>query len=82
MTTIHNATLAAGASSASLTVLPLEPHGLNAAVECAVYCVNGAEQYLVASAKPGYSKVFYPTTDTIVITNMSEDAGVVQVTAK
>ena len=42
--------------------------------------IHNAE--LVATAKPGYSKVFYPTTATIKITNMTATAGIVQVTAK
>ena len=82
MTTIHNASLDAGASSAELTVAALEPHGLMADVECVIYCMNGATAHAVAHSKPGYTRVFYPTTATLKITNISDTAGVVMVTAK
>lgn len=84
MTEKYNASLAAGASSADLTVAALEPHGINPQVECQVFSKNLTTSKLFELAKlsPNQAAVIYPTTDTLVITNTSAAAGVVQLTAK
>jgi hypothetical protein len=84
MTEIHNASLAAGASSADLTVSPLEPHGVNAAVDAQVFSKNASTGVLygLASVAAGSAVIVYPTTATLVVKNATSAAGVVQVTAK
>lgn len=84
MTSIHNASLAAGASSAELTVGALEPHGVNAETDCQLFCKNATTGVLteVARLTGGTSAVVYPTTNILVVKNTGSAAGTVQVTAK
>lgn len=84
MTEIFNASLAAAASTTELAVAALEPHGINAEVECRVACLNETTEKLFTLARvpAGESVVVFPTTDVMVVTNISAGAGVVQVTAK
>ena len=81
MTTIHSASINAGATTAALTVTALDPHGLMASVDCRVYCVIDSTNYEVARARAGETKVFYPLSDELVIENLSEAAGAVHITA-
>jgi hypothetical protein len=82
MTTIHNASLDSGVSSADLTVAALEPHGINAETDAEIYCKNGTELFHIATAAPGQGVIFYPTSDTLVVKNAGPAAGVIQITAK
>lgn len=84
MTSIHNASLAAGASSAELTVSALEPHGVNASVPCEIYSKNATTGTLhpLVAVRDSAAIIIYPTSDVLVIKNVSTAAGYVQVTAK
>lgn len=84
MTEILNAEIAAGASSADLTVAALEPHGVNTEVACRVAAKNATSGTLhtLARLRAGEAVVVFPTTATLVIQSLDAAAGVVQVTAK
>lgn len=84
MTEIHNASITAAASTADLDVTALEPHGVNAEVDCQVFAKNETTgKYLeMVRLRGGQAAVIYPTTDVIKVTNIGATDGVVQVTAK
>ena len=84
MTTIHNASLASGASSADLTVTPLEPHGVLAETDCLVQgkTITNDAYVTLARVSAFESVVIYPTTDTLRIQNIGPAAGVVELNAQ
>ena len=84
MTTVHNASLAAGANSADLTVIALNPHGVVPEVECLVQVKNATSgAYVTLARLPAKeASVIYPPTTTIRVTNISAGAGYIMVTAK
>lgn len=81
MTTVHNASLEAGASSAELTVLPLTLHGVNAETDCLIQCKAATGKlFPMVRLAAGQSAIIYPTTATLVVKNIGTAAGCVQVT--
>lgn len=84
MTTIHNASLDAGASSADLTVSPLEPHGLLAEVDCIVQAktITNGKYVTLARVAAFDSVVIYPTSATIRLKNIGAAAGVIEFNAQ
>jgi hypothetical protein len=84
MTTVHNASLDAGAASDDITVSALEPHGVLAETEALIQSkttTNGKYMNL-ARVPAGDTVVVYPTSATLRVKNIGPAAGVIEVTAK
>ena len=84
MTELHNASLAAGASSAAITVEALQPHGVNCDVETRVASRNATtgKLHTLARIEAGAAMVVYPTTNSLVLTNLGTASGNIQLTAR